>query len=195
DPTTKRMLGEFTGQWSPHDTSPDGKSVVANEVVSNDETYLWLVNIQTGDKRPLTPREAGKATWLNARFSSDGRKVYAISDRGGELRRIWRCDLTSAAWTGVTPATHNIDTFWLSPDGAQIAVVVDRGAAQDLQVLDIGTMKPRSLPGLPRGTFAELTWRPGSHELAFDLGSVVRKDVYTVDASLGTVSRWTASEL
>ncbi|HEX4566449.1 MAG TPA: hypothetical protein VH138_07435, partial [Vicinamibacterales bacterium] len=185
DPKTKRMLGEFTGQWSPHDSSPDGKSIVANEVVSNDETYLWIISVQTGDKRALTPRDGEKAFWSNARFSSDGRKVYAVSDRGGDLRRLWRCDLTSGEWTAVTPASDNIDSFEFSPDGAQIAVVVDRGAAQELQVLDVGTMKPRSLPGLPKGLFAELMWRPGSHELAFDLGRT-KKDVYTVDASLGT---------
>jgi dipeptidyl aminopeptidase/acylaminoacyl peptidase len=193
DPKTKRMLGEFTGQWSPHDSSPDGKSIVANEIVSNDETYLWIINVQSGDKRALTPRDGDKAFWSNARFSSDGKKVYAVSDRGGDLRRLWRCDLTSGDWTAVTPASDNVDSFEFSPDGAQIAVVVDRGAAQELQVLDVGTMKPRSLPGLPKGLFAELMWRPGSHELAFDLGRI-KKDVYTVDASIGTVTRWTYSE-
>jgi dipeptidyl aminopeptidase/acylaminoacyl peptidase len=195
DPKTKRMLGEFTGQWSPHDSSPDGKTIVVNEVVSNDETYLWTVTVQTGEKRALTPRDGGRAFWSNARFSGDGKRVYAISDRGGDLRRIWRCDLASGQWTAVTPASDNIDSFEFSPDGAQVAVVVDRGAAQELQVLDVGSMKPRSLPGLPKGLFAELMWRPGSHELAFDLGSFVRRDVYSVDASLGTVSRWTTSEL
>jgi len=195
DPKTKRMLGEFTGQWSPHDSSPDGKTIVVNEVVSNDETYLWTVTVQTGEKRALTPREGGRAFWSNARFSGDGKRVYAISDRGGDLRRIWRCDLASGQWTAVTPASDNIDSFEFSPDGAQVALVVDRGAAQELQVLDVGSMKPRSLPGLPKGLFAELMWRPGSHELAFDLGSFVRRDVYSVDASLGTVSRWTTSEL
>jgi dipeptidyl aminopeptidase/acylaminoacyl peptidase len=194
DPKTKRMLGKFTGQWSPHDSSPDGKSIVVNEVVSNDETYLWIVNVQTGDTRALTPREGGKAFWSNARFSGDGKRVYAISDRGGDLRRIWRCDLASGEWTAVTPASDNIDSFAFSPDAGQVAVVIDRGAAQELQVLDVGTMKPRSLPGLPKGLFAELMWRPGSHELAFDLG-LVKKDVYTVDAALGTVTRWTSSEL
>jgi dipeptidyl aminopeptidase/acylaminoacyl peptidase len=195
DPKTKRRLGEFTGQWSPHDTSPDGKWIVANEVVSNDETYIWVINVQTGDKRTLTPRDGPKAPWSNARFSGDGKRIYAISDRGGDLSRIWRCDLTSGEWTAVTSASDNIDSFAFSPDGAQIAVVVDRGAEQELEVLDVGTMKPRSLPGLPKGLFGELMWRPGSHELAFDVGRrLVRQDVYTVDASIGTVTRWTYSE-
>ncbi len=194
DPKTKRIIGgEYTGQWSPHDSSPDGKSIVANEIVSNDEMHLWIVNVQSGERRALSPRDE-KAIWANARFSADGKKVYAISDRGGDLRQIWRCDLGSGTWTALTPAADNIDSFEFSPDGAQIAVVVDRGPTQELQVLDIGTMKPRSLPGLPKGLFDQLMWRPNSHELAFDLGHQVREDVYTVDASLGTVTRWTSSE-
>jgi dipeptidyl aminopeptidase/acylaminoacyl peptidase len=195
DPKTKRQLGEFTGQWSPHDSSPDGKAIVANEVVSNDETYLWIINVQSGERRALTPRGDEKAFWSNARFTSDGRKVYAISDRGGDLRRIWRCDATGGDWTAVTPVSDNVTSFAFSPDGTQIAVVFDRGAIQELQVLDVGTMKPRTLPGMPKGLFDHLQWRPGTHELAFDLVSVkAARDVYTVDASLGTVTRWTASE-
>jgi dipeptidyl aminopeptidase/acylaminoacyl peptidase len=195
DPKTKRMLGEFTGQWSPHDSSPDGKSIVANEVVSNDETYLWIINVQTGDKRALTPREGEKASWANARFSSDGKKIYAISDRVGDLRRIWRCDVSGGEWAPVTPAADNVDSFAFSPDGAQIAVIFDRGALTELQVLDVGTMKPRSLPAIPKGQISQIQWRPGSHELAFNYASVkVPSDVYSIDASLGTLSRWTSSE-
>jgi dipeptidyl aminopeptidase/acylaminoacyl peptidase len=195
NPKTKRRLGDFTGQWSPHDASPDGKTIVANEVLSNSETYLWLVNVETGDKRALTPREGEKAFWSNARFSTDGKRVYAISDRGGDLRRIWRCDVTGTTWSVVTPATDNVDSFAFSPDGTQIAIVFDRGATQELQLLDAGTFKRRTLPTLPSGLISNLMWCPGTHELAFDLVSVkAARDVYTIDASIGTLSRWTYSE-
>ena len=195
DSNTKRLLGEFTGQWSPHDSSPDGKWIVANEVVSNDESYLWIVNVQSGDKRALTPREGDKAFWSNARFSSDGKKVYAVSDRGGDLRRIWRCELANGQWTALTAPTQNVDSFEYSPDGSQLAVVFDKGAANELQVLDVGTLKARTLPAIPNGLISQLQWRPGSHELAFTYTSAkVPSDVYSIDASLGTLTRWTSSE-
>jgi dipeptidyl aminopeptidase/acylaminoacyl peptidase len=198
DPTTKRRLGEFEGAWIPWDWSPDGKSLIVNESISNDESYLWLVNVQTGEKRAVTARDGEKTSWDFAHFSSDGKRIYAVSDRGGEMNRVWRCDLATGAWTPITSASDNVDMtagYELSPDGSQIAVAFDRGAGNEIQVLDLGTMKPRSMPSLPKGLYSRLCWRPGSRELGFTLASTKSQgDVYSLDTSLGTLTRWTFSE-
>jgi Tol biopolymer transport system component/pimeloyl-ACP methyl ester carboxylesterase len=186
DPKTKRRIAEFTGNWSPHDASPDGKTIVVNELISNSESYLWLVNVQTGEKRTLTPREDEKALWQNARFSSDGKRVYAVTDRHGGDWRVWRCDVSNGAWSPVTPEgvvvpnpLRDGSKFEISSDGSQVAVVADKG----------------SIPGIPPGNFAQIRWRPASRELAFSLNTAkTPNDVYSVDTSLGTVSRWTYSD-
>ena len=78
-----------------------------------------------------------------------------------------------------------------------MALLVDRGATNELQIVDLGTMKPRPLTGLPKGVvYSQIRWRPGSRELGFTVESLKTKgDVYSVDASLGTVTRWTSSEV
>src|SRR5207245_526108 len=136
-------------------------------------------------------------SWSTVRFSPDGKKVYAISDRSGDTNRVWRCDLATGTWTTTTAASDNVDCagYALSPDGAQMAVVFDRGAFNELQVIDLATLKPRPLPAMAKGVLSQLRWRPGSHELAFTLGSVkAQGDAYSIDTSLGTVTRWTFSE-
>ena len=201
DPKTKRRLAEFTGAFSPQEWSPDGTAIVALEIVSNFETYVWQVDPKTGEKKALTPRDGEKAAFFNPRFSADGRKVYALSDRAGGEWRIWRCDIATGAWTAVTPAGFTVESantggsFELSPDGGQLAFNVDRGSSSELQILDLGTLKVRAVPGIPKGLISRIRWRPGSREIGFTLGSVkAQGDVYSVDTSLGTVSRWTASE-
>jgi dipeptidyl aminopeptidase/acylaminoacyl peptidase len=198
DPKTKRLLTQVEGPFSPQDWSPDGNSLLALEVTSNFETYVWLVDVKTGQKKALTPRDGEKAAWFNARFSIDGRRVYAITDKG-DKSRVWRCDIATGAWTPVTNEADGVDVpygFEISPDGAMIALLVDRGVTNELQVLDLGTMKARPLNGLPKGVFTQIRWRPGSRELGFTVESLkARGDVYSVDASLGTVTRWTASEV
>jgi dipeptidyl aminopeptidase/acylaminoacyl peptidase len=200
DPKTARRVLEVEGSWAPQDWSPDGRSLLALELVSNFETYVWRIDVATGQKQALTPRDAEKAAWFDAQFSADGRKVYATSDRDGQFR-IWQCDVATGKWTPVTPKTDRIDTttdsssFALSPDGSMMAVLVDRGSVNELRVFDAGTLKPRPLPSLPIGVVSRLSWRPASRELAFTLESIRSKgDVYSVDTSLGTLSRWTASE-
>ncbi len=204
NPATKRLVAALDGPWSPHDWSPDGSSVLVNEVFTNAENYLWLIDVKTGQKTPITKRGDGqKAAWLNARFSADGRKVYAVSDRGGEAR-IWRCDVAACAWTPVSAdgilvdaagGPHGSGGFELSADGSMIAYVVDKGTTTELQVIDAATLKARPLPAIPRGVVSQLRWRPGSREIGFTLGSVkAQGDVYSVDIGAVALTRWTRSE-
>ena len=203
DPSTKRRLGDFTGPYSPQDWAPDGTALIVNEVVGNNETYLWRVDVKTGEKKAITPREGGeKVGFFNARFSSDGRKVYATSNRAGDDWRIWRCDVANCVWSAVTPeGTAVADPnsanggFELSPDGTLLTAIVDRGVQTELLLLDLTTLKPRTLPAMPAGNVGQLRWRPGSRELAFTLSSIKSfGDAYSIDTALGTLTRWTSSE-
>jgi dipeptidyl aminopeptidase/acylaminoacyl peptidase len=203
DPASKRRLIEAEGNWSPQDWTPDGSTILVNDIFANAETYLWRVDVKTGERKPITPREGEKAAWFNARFSADGRKIYVLSDRLGGDFRIWRCDVAKCVWTAVTPEGVRIDFpndgssggFEISPDGTLLAAVVDRGSDTDLQLIDLTTLKVRSIAMPTRGVISQLQWRPGSRELGFTLASLkAQGDVYSLDASLGTVTRWTNSE-
>ena len=200
DPQTKRRLAEFTGPWSPQDWSPDGSSLLAIEVLSNAETYVWKIDVRTGQKTALTPRDGEKAGFFNVRFSPDGRKVYALSDRVDDWR-IWRCDVAKCAWAAVTPDGVGLDSpildgaFELSPDGTLLATSAVKGATSELLLMDLTTLKPRTLSGIPQGRISRIQWRPGSREVGFSLNTVKSNwDVYSIDTSLGTLTRWTASE-
>jgi len=203
DPKTRRRLFDAEGAWSPQDWTPDGSTILVSEVVANDETFLWTVDVKSGERKTLTPRGGDKAIWLNARFSADGRKVYAVSDRQGGEYRIWRCDVAKCVWSAVTaegiridmPPSNGTGGFELSPDGTTLAAVVDRGATTELQLVDLATMKGRALPSPMPGAITQLRWRPGSREIGFSLASVkAQGDVYSVDVALGTITRWTNSE-
>jgi dipeptidyl aminopeptidase/acylaminoacyl peptidase len=155
--------------------------------------------VKSGQKTPITRRGDGKpAKWYNARFSNDGKWVYAMSDRGAGDARIWRCQVASCAWTPLTPDGLVVDlgaNFEISSDGTQLATVLDRGSATELYVMDLTTLKSRPLPAISKGVVTQIHWRPGTREVAFTLGSVkAQGDVYSVDVSVGTLTRWTYSE-
>jgi dipeptidyl aminopeptidase/acylaminoacyl peptidase len=203
DPKTKRRLADFEGAFFPQDWSPDGTSLLALEVPTNNEMYLWRVDVNSGEKKAITPRNGEKASILVARFSADGRKVYALSDRQGGSWRVWRCDVANCVWTPVTPdgmvvdigTSASIAGFQISPDGSMMAVAADKGSYTELTVLDLTTLKPRALPAVPKGTISQLRWRAGTKELAFSVGSLKSQgDVYSIDVALGALSRWTTSE-
>jgi dipeptidyl aminopeptidase/acylaminoacyl peptidase len=196
DPKSARRVTEVTGTWSLQDWSPDGSTLLVQEQIGDAETYLWRVNVKTGECKIMTARGEGPALWDNARFSGDGRSVYAISDKGSDKQRLWRGDAASGAWRALTKDSDEVTSFDISSDGQLIAVVFDRGGASELQVLDLGTMKPRSLPQIPVGVISRLRWRPNSRELGFTFANVkTYGDVYSIDASVGTLTRWTVSEV
>lgn len=198
DPKTKRRLFDAEGSWNPQDWTPDGATLIVDEIVNNAETYLWRVDVKTGERKSITPRDGEKVAWFEVLLSADGRKVYAKSDRQGGEWRIWRCDLANCVWSAVTPEgvrVDNVGSYALSSDGTLVAVVVDRGATTELQLIDTTTLKARTVTLPTQGSVSQLRWRPGSRELGFTLASVkAQGDVYSVDASLGTVTRWTNSE-
>jgi dipeptidyl aminopeptidase/acylaminoacyl peptidase len=196
DPKTARRVAELTGNWEALDWSPDGAALLAEQTVGDAETHLWRVDVKTGEKKTLTPQSDAVAFWDRGRFSADGRFVYALSDRDSDRQRLWRGDVRTGAWAPLTRDTDSVDQFSLSSDGQMIALVFDRGSTSELQVLDAGTMKPRALPALPAGVISRIGWRPASREVGFTFANVKTfGDVFSIDASLGTLTRWTTSEV
>jgi dipeptidyl aminopeptidase/acylaminoacyl peptidase len=196
DPRTAHRIVEADGIWVPEDWSPDGKSLLVTQIVfSGSETYVWRVDVKTGERRRLTPEDE-KSYWDHPRFSADGRNVFAVSTRGNGNSRLWRAAVSGGGWQPITKESDAVWTFELSPDGEKAAILYDRGSTDDLQVIDLGTLKARPLGAIPAGLIDGVTWRPGSQEVAFSLQNVrTPGDVFSVDASLGTLTRWTTSRV
>ena len=53
DPKSARRVAELTGHWEVHDWSPDGAAVLALEQVGDAETYLWRIDVKSGERKPL----------------------------------------------------------------------------------------------------------------------------------------------
>jgi dipeptidyl aminopeptidase/acylaminoacyl peptidase len=195
EPRTDRLVAQTEGAWVVLDWSPDETSLLALEVLSSSQSYLWRVNADDGRRTPITERGGDPVRWVAAQFTADGRSVLAVGNRGGQILRLWKHDLTGGAWTRLTPEETPLEDFALSPDGRTIAVVLDKGAASELQLLALSG-RPRMTPSLPPGTITDLVWRPTGTELAFSLsGGRSFHDVYSVFTATGKSERWTRSEM
>ena len=197
DPASDRMIAQLEGNWRALDWSDDDEHLLVMESVSSStETYLWRMDARTGEKSPLTTRADGQVLWIDARFSADGRSVYALGDRGGEWPRLWRYDLAGRRWSAVTPEADSIESFAESPAGRSIAIVVDRDATSHLRLLDARTGRERSTPALPPGVITRLAWHPGSEELGIVFaGARTFSDVYSLRPGARSFERWTMSEV
>jgi dipeptidyl aminopeptidase/acylaminoacyl peptidase len=198
DPKTDRMLLQVdSGGWGVGDWSPDDKKALLSEFVSANESYLWIVDVATGEKTLFTPKGgATKISYGGAAFSKDGRGIYATTDRDSEFQRLAYIDLQTKQHTYLTDQIKwDVDDFALSEDGRTIAFVTNEDGVARLHLLDTKTRKERPVPGLPVGVIGGLEWQKNSRDLGFTMNSARSPaDVYSLDTRTGKLERWTESE-
>jgi Tol biopolymer transport system component len=112
DPKTDHMLLKLEGGgWGALDWSPDNTKLLVLEEISANETYVWLVDAASGEKKPLTPK-IGQEQVANfdARFSKEGKGIYVVTDRDNEFHRLAYMDLAT-----LKPVYLTSDINWLLP--------------------------------------------------------------------------------
>jgi len=211
DPHFQRLLKEVSGQWTVADWSPDETRVVAEEYISSNESYIYLIDVSTSQTTSITPRRAdAKAEPVFAgvaKWSKDGKAIYYITDRASEFRRLTRHDLVTGVDTVLSGSIPwDIEDYDLSDDGTLIAAVANEDGRDVLHVIQAATGSERAERDLAAGQLSGLKFRKGSHELGFTRSSAQESaDAYSfdLDAALEPASapgmglspqRWTESE-
>jgi dipeptidyl aminopeptidase/acylaminoacyl peptidase len=198
DPSTDRLLLQVEGGgWSVTDWSPDDRRLLVTQALSINRSFVWLVDVATGERTGLTPEATGDtASYRDARFSRDGRRVYLTTDLGSEFLRLSSLDIATRRITPLTgDLAHDVTSLEPSPDGRTIAFVVNADGLSRLHLLDTGTGKHRPVEKLPAGLISGLRWHPKGGVLGFTISSVRSAgDAYSLDVGTGGLTRWTESE-
>jgi dipeptidyl aminopeptidase/acylaminoacyl peptidase len=198
DPKTDRLLTRFEGSgWSPQAWSPDDSRILVIERISINESYLWSVDVATGEKTLLTPKGEVKAFYDRARFTPDGKSIHLVTDRESEFRRLARFDPAARTFKFLTAHIDwDVSEFEPSPDGRTLALVSNDGGALALHLLDAGSGKERALSTLPPGFVLGIHWHRNGRHLGFSMDSArASQDAFSMDVETGKVERWTFSEL
>ncbi len=198
DPASARMVTQNEGGgWGVADWSHDGKQMLLLNEVSAAESYVWLLDVDSGKKDLLTPKAGGDTVaYANPRFAKDGKGVYITSDADSEFQRLVYLDLSTRKTNVLTPSLQwDVDEFDLSRDGRWLAFEANEDGVSKLHVLDTKTAKEIAVPKLPVGVLGGIEWRNQSRELAFSLSTATQPyDTYSLDLASGKVDRWTFSE-
>lgn len=198
NPQSTRMLAELQGGgWRALDWSPDDRQILVREMISANETYLWLFDVASGQKTLITAKgETEKIFYGDARFRKDGKGIYTVTDRGSEFQKLAFLDLASRQHKTLTGHIDwDVWEFEPSPDGKTLAVLTNEDGLTVLHLLDAITGKEKPLKTSITGGVIGIHWRSDSRELGFSSDSArFTTDGYSVDVITGKLERWTFSE-
>jgi Tol biopolymer transport system component len=199
DPSTDRLVVNFDGVgWGPLDWSPDDKKLIVGQYVSANESYGWLLDLETGEKTLLTPKEGEeKVVYGSAQFSNDGKGLYLTTDKGSEFQQLVYMDFANKKITPLTSHINwDVEGFTLSHDGKMIAFTTNEDGLYKLHLLDTATKKERKLSNLPSGQVGGLSWHKTTNELGFNVSSFQSiADVYSLDTKTMKLTHWAKTEL
>ncbi len=197
NPESDRLLAALDGGgWSLLDWSPDDAKLMVMEYVSINESYLWLMEAETGDKTLLTPKGGPKVSYSAAKFAPDGQAAFVQADKDSEFARLLSLDIETQTLSPLMPDLEwGVEEFALSQDGRLIAFVTNEDGLSVLRLYDTKTQTVSVPEGIPSGIIGGPKWHTNSEDLAFSVTSARSpSDVYSLSIATHAVSRWTKSE-
>jgi dipeptidyl aminopeptidase/acylaminoacyl peptidase len=182
--------------WSVLDWSPDDSKLLVLKEVSVAECYLYVVDLNSGQKREVDPTPA-KVGIVAAKFSRDGQGVYFTSDRDGEFARLRYIGFFNSEKTVISGhIPWDIEELAISRDGHYLAFISNEAGAGKLNVLDLRTHQDLAPPRLQRsGIIGALSFDAEGKRLAFGFAAANQpRDAYVLDIAENRLQPWTRSE-
>ncbi len=198
NPKSDHMLLQVEGGgWGATDWSPGNKKLLVQQEISANQSYLWLVDAASGEKKLLTPKNSQEEVFYGrGTFSKNGQGFYATTDRDSEFQRLAYFDLATMQPAYLTSDIKwDVDDFALSDDGKTLAFITNEDGLSKLYLMDTASRKYHAVSGLPAGQVFGPLFHKNSRDLGFVINSAKSpSDVYSLDAATGKVERWTSSE-
>ncbi len=194
-PQTDRVLSTLDGGgWGDFRFSEDRKRIVMTEFISANESYLWVMDAKTGGKTRITNPPKGETVLYDSpHFTRDGKGIFAVSDKGGEFRRIVLMNADGSNERVLTGhLNYDVDAISISFDANRLAFVTNENGSNSLRFLDLSSLKEYTRPSLVPGLIGGITWRERSTEIAFHMTSARSPgDVFSYDVKANKLTRWT----
>ena len=159
--------------WFAAEFDTDDRSVLVNRFVSASEAELWRLDLASGERRRLLPRDGEPPQFTLALGpAGDDGSILVLSDRFGEFRQLYRYHPRPHRFEGVTDGiAWDVIAGQRARNGAgAVALVNDRGIGVPY-LFDAAQGTPRPLP-LPAGlNVTAVRLSPDGSRLAFAASS------------------------
>src|SRR4029077_11053978 len=87
----KRIVVQDEGTWEPIDWSPNDKQLLVNHAISANESYLWVVDLESGKRTPVANQgkvDGEPIAYFGGVFDPSGSGLFFTSDESAEFQRL-----------------------------------------------------------------------------------------------------------
>ncbi|HUF89944.1 MAG TPA: alpha/beta fold hydrolase, partial [Gemmatimonadota bacterium] len=190
--------------WNTASWSPDGERLVIVQYVSITDSRLHLLDLATGDLRPLAGSAEEPASWAGVwpKFTPDGKALFVVTDAVDGIRRLGRLDLETRVFTPITgDIDWDVEGFAIDAGRTRAAFVVNEGGIGRLHLMDPTTGDHAPVPAIPTGLIGGLEFSPDGERLGLTLNTPqTPSDAFVLElgrtaTEAGALTRWTFSEV
>ena len=198
-PEGKRIALQVEGYFAPMDWSPDDRTLLVQQYASANESYLWTVDLATGNRTPVANHAKVKGETIahgNAIFDAAGEGVYYVSDEGSEFLQLRWVKLGSRKSEVVAPGIPwDVAIQAVADDRSKLAFTVNADGTDQLRLLDMKTRAIREIP-LELGILEGAGFSRDGRSLAINFATTAApEDVHVVDVATGALTSWTKAEV
>ena len=92
------------GGWGIIDWSADDSKLLVQERISVNESRLYSIDANTGNKTRLLPEKDERTTFLGISFTTDDKGIYLITNKDSEFNRLAYYDLSTGKLSYISSA-------------------------------------------------------------------------------------------
>lgn len=134
--------------YSLGDISDDKLFIAFSKTITNNNSDMYLYNIETKEMEHLTPHE-GDINYAPVTFSVDSKTLYYLTDENSEFTYLKKYDLDSNVHKTIAEADWDIMYAYFSETGKYRVMGINNDAKTEIQIFDFENNKQVKLPELP----------------------------------------------
>ncbi len=198
NPASEKLVLEVKGGgWGISDISSDFSKLLIRESISANESYVWLLEIETGKLTEVTDRKTPNILQSGASFSKNNNEIWLMSDKDNEFERLGTFDLTTKKFTFYTNSIPwNVQNYTLSEDQKTLVFTTNEAGSSKMYIMDTATKLFNEVKSLPPGLLSSMRFTSDDSAIFFTQSTAKSaSDVFKLVLKTGEITRWTKSEL
>ena len=198
NPASEKLVLEVKGGgWGISDISPDYSKLLIRESISANESYVWLLEIETGKLTEVTDRKTPNILQSGASFSKNNNEIWLMSDKDNEFERLGTFDLSTKKFTFYTTSIPwSVENYTLSEDHRTLVFTTNEAGSSKMYIMDTATKLYNEVKSLPPGLLSSMRFTSDDSAIFFTQSTAKSaSDVFKLVLKTGEITRWTKSEL